>query len=228
MKRTIQRLSAITLGVITMLVLSGCGQQKYKLHFDSSGFQSRKTEYAAGEKVTVYYDLIATDTDYHFWLDDESVEMKQDYDERHGYVFTFRMPDHDVTLHEESRNSMMYIPQISIRFINSVETADIWILPQTEKNMKTSLWGTATVGGLSKGGEAEVCLTEDYDAKSWLIRIIDDEQAFYSARDVILENGCTIVFKSDHSKFDAVLEVLDQDGTVISSGEAFTGVFGAE
>ena len=108
MKKT---LSLMLIGVIMMLSVSGCGKQKYKLNFDGHGFESRKTEYAAGESVTVYYGLIATDTDYHFYIDDD-VEMKQDYDDRHGYVFTFRMPDHDVTLHEESHNSMVYVPPL--------------------------------------------------------------------------------------------------------------------
>ena len=80
--------------------------KKYDLHFDSSGFESEKTRYAAGEEVTVRYDIIATDTDYHFYSDD--VEFTQDYDG--GYVFTFTMPDHDVTLNVESHNSMEYIP----------------------------------------------------------------------------------------------------------------------
>ena len=75
----------------------------WKLHFEGYGFQNSKTEYAAGEQVTVYYDLIATDTDYRFWLDDESVKLKQDYDDRHGYVFSFIMPDHELTLHVSSR-----------------------------------------------------------------------------------------------------------------------------
>ena len=96
-------------GVMIMLSVSGCGKQKYKLNYDGYGFESRKTEYSAGEKVTVYYNLIATDTDYTFYIDDD-VEMKQNYDDHHGYIFTFVMPDHDVTLHEESRNSMVYTP----------------------------------------------------------------------------------------------------------------------
>ena len=101
----------ILIGVLLMLAISACGKQKYKLLFDGYGFESKKTEYASGEKVTVYYDFIATDTDYTFYIDDD-VAMKQSYDNDHGYVFTFTMPDHDVTLHEESRNSMIYVPPL--------------------------------------------------------------------------------------------------------------------
>ena len=96
--------------LVMAFAISGCGAKdgtvKYKLMFSDSDFESEKTEYAAGEKVTVRYDIIATDTDY--WFTSDDVEFKQDYDG--GYVFTFVMPDHDVTLNVESRNSMEYDP----------------------------------------------------------------------------------------------------------------------
>lgn len=100
----------ILIGVITVFSFSGCGQQKYRLNYDGYGFESKRTEYAAGDKVTVYFDLIATDTDYNFFIDDD-VKMKQSYDNDHGYIFTFTMPEHDVTIHEEHHNSMEYIPE---------------------------------------------------------------------------------------------------------------------
>ena len=57
-----KQLYLIMIGALIMLSLFGCGMQKYKLNYDGYGFESRKTEYAAGEKVTVYFDFIATDT----------------------------------------------------------------------------------------------------------------------------------------------------------------------
>ena len=96
--------------LVLAFVISGCGSKdatvKYKLTFNDGDFESEKTEYAVGEKVTVRYDIIATDTDY--WFSSDDVEFKQDYDG--GYVFTFVMPEHDVTLNVESRNSMEYDP----------------------------------------------------------------------------------------------------------------------
>ena len=226
--RLVKSLFLMILGVIVMFTLFGCGKQKYKLHFEGYGFQSSKTEYAAGEQVTVYYDLIATDTDYRFWLDDESVKMKQDYDDRHGYVFTFTMPDHELTLHVSSHNSMEYIPTVSVSFQNEVEEADVWLLPQTEENLKTSLWGTPSAGALEKGESAELTLTNPEYAEAWLVRIIDQDKAYYSARDLKLEDGYTVVFKSEGSKFDAVIEVHDASGAVFFSAKAFTGTLGAE
>ena len=226
--RLVKSLFLMILGVSMMFTLFGCGKQKYKLHFEGYGFQSSKTEYAAGDQVTVYYDLIATDTDYRFWLDDENVKLKQDYDDRHGYVFSFIMPDHELTLHVSSHNSMEYIPTVSITFQNEVEEADVWLLPQTEENLKTSLWGTPSAGALEKGASTELTLTNPEYAEAWLVRIIDRDKAYYSAQDLQLEDGDTVVFKSEGSKFDAVIEVHDASGAVFFSAKAFTGVLGAE
>ena len=226
--RLVKSLFLMILGVSVMFTLFGCGKQKYKLHFEGYGFQSSKTEYAAGEQVTVYYDLIATDTDYRFWLDDESVKLKQDYDDKHGYVFTFLMPDHEITLHVSSHNSMEYIPTVSVTFQNEVEEADVWLLPQTEENLKTSLGGMPSAGALGKGESAELTLTNPEYTEAWLVRIIDRNKAYYSAQDLKLEDGYTVVFKSEGSKFDAVIEVHDASGNLVFSAEAFTGVLGAE
>ena len=226
--RLVKSLFLMILGVSVMFTLFGCGKQKYKLHFEGYGFQSSKTEYAVGEQVTVYYDLIVTDTDYRFWLDDENVTLKEDYDDSHGYLFTFTMPDHELTLHVSSQNSMEYIPTVSVSFQNEVEEADVWLLPQTEENRKTSLWGTPSTGALGKGELAELTLTNPGYAEAWLVRIIDRNKAYYSAQDLKLEDGYTVVFKSEGSKFDAVIEVHDASGAVVFSAEAFTGVLGAE
>ena len=68
----------------------------------------------------------------------------------------------------------------------------------------------------------------DVYAEAWLVRIIDRDKAYYSARDLKLEDGCTVVFKSEGAKFDAVIEVHDTSGAVIFTAEAFTGVLSAE
>lgn len=80
---------------------------KYNLKYEGFGFNSEKTTYAEGEEVTVYYGMIATDTDYYFSLDCDDVELNRSYDSAKGYVFTFVMPAHDVTLSVESRNTMV-------------------------------------------------------------------------------------------------------------------------
>lgn len=98
------------LEVLFIMSLIGCGAKKYNVDVGSYGFEAKKTKYAPGEKVTVYYTIIATDTDYYFSTDSDDVTLKTSYDDKHGYVLTFTMPDHDVKMIEDSRNSMEYDP----------------------------------------------------------------------------------------------------------------------
>ena len=93
-----------------MLGTAGCGKEKHRLTFDSDGFSSKKTEYAAGEKVTVIFDwrYIGTDTDYRFYSDD--VTFQQDFEPQKGYIFTFTMPDHDVAFTHTAENTMTALP----------------------------------------------------------------------------------------------------------------------
>ena len=67
-------------------------------------FKKAEDSYEAGEKVKIYFDVIATDTDYTFYLDDEILDV--DFSAEKGYIIKFTMPDHDVTLRVESVNSM--------------------------------------------------------------------------------------------------------------------------
>lgn len=99
-------------GVLLMLSLFGCGKTRYNIDFDGYGFKSEKTSYAEGEDVTVTYDMIATDTDYSFYTDSDDVKLKQEFDNNHGYVFSFKMPAHDVKLSVKSRNSMEMDPGV--------------------------------------------------------------------------------------------------------------------
>ena len=55
--------------------------------------------------MTLYFDMIATDTNYSFTLD--GAELMRDYDREHGFILRFTMPDHDVKLHCFSRNLMV-------------------------------------------------------------------------------------------------------------------------
>ena len=91
-----------------LLLLSGCGGEKYRLSFAHAGFEAPKEMYAPGERVKVTYNLIGTDTDYRFHSDD--VEFEQGYDPKRGYIFRFTMPDHDVTLSVTSYSSMEMDP----------------------------------------------------------------------------------------------------------------------
>ncbi len=103
--------SVFVSGVFLMLCLSGCAAQKYSVDYNGrkSDFTGAKDCYRAGAAVTLYYSLIATDTDYTFRL--EGAELEQDYSEEKGFILRFTMPAHNVKLIVESRNSMEYVPQ---------------------------------------------------------------------------------------------------------------------
>ena len=96
-----------TIGVTVMLLFFGCGAKKYKVDYcgGKDWFKGAKDEYRKGEKVELYYDLIATDTDYSFLLDNEKLNVG--YSEDKGFIITFTMPEHDVKLEVTHRNTMI-------------------------------------------------------------------------------------------------------------------------
>ena len=94
------------LSAVIVFGMTGCGKEKYRVDYDGMKefYGKAKDSYPAGAKVTVYYDLIATDTDYSFYLDGEYLQTE--YDEKKGFVITFTMPAHDVKLECRTVNSM--------------------------------------------------------------------------------------------------------------------------
>lgn len=127
----------------------------------------------------------------------------------------------------EMNNATESNSTIEVGFINDVIEADVWILPQTEENLKSTLWGTATISKLKAGGEKSVEIDESDDHK-YIIRLIDSDSAYFSVRDVALQSGYTICFKTDGTKYESKIEVIDQSGNELLSEEAFQGAFGAQ
>ena len=121
--------------IILVMSLIGCGQaapaddeddddeEKYELILDR-GFKCDETEYAEGDKVKVYYDIIATDTDYRFYTDSDDVDLTVDYSDKKGYIIKFRMPDHDVELHVDSYNTMEPYIEPSVTDENDIKWID--------------------------------------------------------------------------------------------------------
>lgn len=117
-RETLWIIAAVALliaGVVLTLCLTGCAAKprvtEYRVDYCGAKdfYDGAKDAYPAGEEVTLYYTLIATDTDYSFTLDGEPVNYK--YAEQKGFVITFTMPEHDVKLECTERNSMEYIPE---------------------------------------------------------------------------------------------------------------------
>ena len=95
--------------VALALSMAGCAE-RYRVDYDGhkDWYKGAKDSYPAGAEVRLVYDGVATDTDYWFYLDGETLDWEFDGD--HSFIITFTMPAHDVTLHRETRNSMEYDP----------------------------------------------------------------------------------------------------------------------
>ena len=115
-----------------------------------------------------------------------------------------------------------------VTFINNVETADVWVLPQTDDNLKSSLWGTASAKSLEVNTQRDITLSKTDESELYIVNIIDADHAYYSAQNIRLDDGYVIRFTTEDSKYDAYIEVLNTDGAVLMKQEAFVGVFGAE
>lgn len=114
-----------------------------------------------------------------------------------------------------------------VMVLNEVQTADVWIVPQTDESLKSSLWGKAAAGKLGKGEKREVRIAAAEDG-TYIVRIIDDEHAYYAVNDVTLDDGYSVRFTTADTKYDAVIGVYDADGNEVGVQDAFTGVFGAQ
>ncbi len=84
----------------------------YRVDYCGSKFcyTNAKDYYRAGEKVELNFDLIATDTDYTFYLDG-STEGLDVQGEGYSFMIRFTMPEHDVKLEYTCVNSMCYVPE---------------------------------------------------------------------------------------------------------------------
>ena len=95
-------------GCLILAGLTGCaGGEKYRVDYCGikDMYGKARDSYRAGTEVTLYFDLIATDTDYSFYLDGERIRFE--YDEKKGFVIRFTMPEHDVKLECETVGSML-------------------------------------------------------------------------------------------------------------------------
>ena len=95
------------LAVVLPLVFGACVPKKYAVDYggQKTWFKNAKDSYRAGQTVTIYYDCIATDTDYTFYVD--GTYFRPEYSDAKGFILTFRMPDHDITIRVEERNTML-------------------------------------------------------------------------------------------------------------------------
>ena len=101
----------VTAVIIIAIFITGCGKRSYKVDYCGAKdfYSNAKNTYKAGEEVELIFDLVATDTDYTFYLDGKSENLDV-HGTGNGFVIRFTMPDHDVKLSYKEQNSMEYIP----------------------------------------------------------------------------------------------------------------------
>lgn len=95
----------IVVVVVGLLIFMNRGP-RYNVHYDNVFYKNAKDSYRVGQKVSIYYNLIATDTDYRFNVEGADYEIS--YNDRKGYVIEFVMPANDVYVSMSSKNSMIY------------------------------------------------------------------------------------------------------------------------
>ena len=101
----------VTAVIIIAIIITGCGKRSYKVDYCGAKdfYANAKDTYKSGEEVELIFDLVATDTDYTFYLDGKSEDLDVQ-GTGNGFLIRFTMPDHDVKLSYSENNSMEYLP----------------------------------------------------------------------------------------------------------------------
>ena len=117
------------------------------------------------------------------------------------------------------RTEDMETPKNTVTVINGMNDADIWLLPDTAENRKTTLWGTAAVKAQTDVAVA-AGLSEPGDGGLYLFRMIDTDGFYYSADGVALEPGCTLrIYGED--VMSPSLEIVRADGSAKNTYKLF-------
>ena len=101
-----------------LLVVLGCTAKTYDVDYcgEMQMYEGAKASFVPGTTVTLYYTLIASDTDYTFYLDGEKLSVALDASK--GFMIRFTMPDHNVKLECVAENTMTD----SVTDVESIET----------------------------------------------------------------------------------------------------------
>ncbi len=86
-----------------------CSDKEYRIDFcgDEEFYTNVKPSYKAGEEVTVYFSLLAMDTEFYFKIDGK--EIHPDYKVPKGFEIKFTMPEHDVRIECIQKNTLFNI-----------------------------------------------------------------------------------------------------------------------
>ena len=117
------------------------------------------------------------------------------------------------------RTEDMETPKNTVTVINGMNDADIWLLPDTAENRKTTMWGAATVRAESNC-TVTAELGEAGDGGLYLFRMIDSDGFYYSANELRLEPGCTLRIYGEDIMSPS-LEVARADGSAKNTYKLF-------
>ena len=120
----------------------------------------------------------------------------------------------------KEQNNMNPSNAKTVTFVNEVREADVWILPETAANLKTTVWGTAVIAKAPVGEARTAPLDPPGDEGHYIFRMIDADHFYYSANGITLEDGWTLTVRGSdlHS---VSLEVLDSAGALQQKYEVF-------
>ncbi len=109
---------------------------------------------------------------------------------------------------------------ITIKYENAVAAGDVWILDNTQENLKTSLWGTATLQKAKK--DTEYSLTIPANANnSYLFRMIDEDEIYYESGEITLKEGYSISIFYEGEYRDVRMVIYDENGAIVEDSILF-------
>lgn len=121
----------------------------------------------------------------------------------------------------KEQNDPLAVPDKTVTVQNEVKDANVWILPETEENKKTTVWGAATAANVQTGEGREVPLCEPGDGGLYLLRMIDTDSFYYAASGLKLDAGFTITLKEDENRA-VTAEVTNETGALQGTYEVFS------
>ena len=121
---------------------------------------------------------------------------------------------------KDETDEVKHMDQKTLLVINSVRESDIWILPDTPANRKTTVWGTACASKVTTGERRQILLSKPGENGLYLFRMIDADGFFYSANGVMLQTDWSLQIEEDGER-RVMLTVTDETGSLQSTCEVF-------
>ncbi|MBQ7502466.1 hypothetical protein IJT93_07095 [bacterium] len=109
----------------------------------------------------------------------------------------------------------------SVVFSSEIEEADVWILPETKENLKTTVWGTPSLKKIGTGEKRRFFLTAPGESGLYIVRAIDKNGMYYAANSLVLEEECCLLLKKGSEPMSAVIEVTAKDGKTVKTYPVF-------